>query len=179
MKASGKNRRRWQNILINKKVQVRITAINLVFMVIAVFLNTAVMLSSSLCNIYYAEGSQFWKFVDMYALSSEILTFSLTAAFVLAFFCQIIITHQVCGPLVNFKNSFNKISQGDLTRKVHLRKNDLLKNEAAQFNQMIDHLSAHIEEVKKDNQLMYSFLKTLADHSGQPGGSEGLFKRYL
>ena len=176
MKASDKNRRSWKNILINRKVQIRITAINLIFMVVAVALNTAVMLSSSLCNIYYAEGSQFWKFVDMYALSSEILTFSLTGAFVLAFFCQIVITHQVCGPLVNFKHSFNQISQGNLTRKVNLRKNDLLKNEAVQFNQMIDGLSTHIEEVKKDNQLMYAVLKSMADHPDEPERIENACK---
>ena len=141
-------------------------------MVIVVGLNTAVMLSSSLCNIYYSEGSRFWQFIDMYALSSEILTFSLTAAFVLAFVCQLIVTHQVCGPLVNFKNSFDRISQGDLTRKVRLRKNDLLKAEAMQFNQMLDHLSAHIEDVKNDNRMMFSVLQSLADESGESKRTE-------
>jgi methyl-accepting chemotaxis protein len=172
MKPTQKNQRHWKNILINRRVQIRITAINLIFMIVVVGLNTAVMLSSSLCNIYYSEGSRFWQVLDMYALSSEILTLSLTAAFVLAFICQLIVTHQVCGPLVNFKNSFDRISQGDLTRKVCLRKNDLLKAEALQFNQMLDHLSARIEDVKNDNRMMAALLHSMAEDPDASKSSE-------
>ena len=153
------NQRSWKNYLINKNVQIRITVINLIYMVIAVILNTAVILSSSVCNIYYAGESGLWQTIDMYALSSEILTFSLAAVFILAVINQITVTHQVCGPLVNFTNSFKKVAQGDLTRRVNLRAKDLLKEEAGHFNDMVDQLSNHIAALKADNQLLLSIIK--------------------
>ena len=170
---SSKNRRSWKNYLINKKVQLRITAINLVFMGVAVLLNTAIMLSSSLCNIFYTGESVWTQVLDMYALSSDLLVISLVVAFVLAVISQILLTHQFCGPLINFSHSFSKISRGDLTRKVHLRNRDLLKPEADQFNDMVTNLSRHIEALKADNQIL---LATLKDVSADPNSIEKVAK---
>jgi methyl-accepting chemotaxis protein len=161
------NRRSWKNYLINKNVQIRITVVNLAYMILAVLANTAVILSSSICNIYYSGDTQFWKAIDLYALGSEVFTFSLAAIFVLAVVNQMWVTHKFCGPLVNFTNSFKKIAQGDLTRKVILRSRDLLKEEAGQFNDMVDDLSQHIEALKNDNRLLLSTLKDIVDDNGQ------------
>jgi methyl-accepting chemotaxis protein len=161
------NRRSWKNYLINKNVQLRITLVNLVYMILAVMANTAIMLSSSICNIYYTGDTQFWKAIDLYALGSEVFTFSLAAIFVLAVVNQMWVTHKFCGPLVNFTNSFKKIAQGDLTRKVNLRTKDLLKEEALQFNDMMDDLSYHIEALKNDNRLLLSALKGVVAANGQ------------
>jgi methyl-accepting chemotaxis protein len=136
-------------------------------MLLAVIANTAIMLSSSICNIYYSGGAQFWKAIDLYALASEVFTFSLAAVFILAVINQIWVTHKFCGPLVNFTNSFQKIAQGDLTRKVVLRSKDFLKEEADQFNTMMDNLSHHIEELKNDNQLLLATLKDVVNDNGQ------------
>jgi methyl-accepting chemotaxis protein len=157
------NRRSWKNYLINKNVQIRITVVNLVYMLLAVVANTAIILSSSICNIYYSGDTQFWKAIDLYALGSEVFTFSLAAIFVLAVVNQTWVTHKFCGPLVNFTNSFKKIAQGDLTRKVVLRSRDLLKEEASQFNDMVEDLSHHIEALKNDNRLLLSTLKDIVD----------------
>ncbi|MHC4456838.1 MAG: hypothetical protein ACYS0I_07055 [Planctomycetota bacterium] len=161
------NRRNWKNYLINKNVQIRITVVNLAYMLLAVLANTAIILSSSICNIYYSGDTQFWKAIDLYALGSEVFTFSLAAIFVLAVVNQMWVTHKFCGPLVNFTNSFKKVAQGDLTRKVVLRSRDLLKKEAGQFNDMVDDLSHHIEALKNDNRLLLSTLKGIVDDNGQ------------
>ncbi|UCH23234.1 MAG: methyl-accepting chemotaxis protein [Deltaproteobacteria bacterium] len=166
--ARKKNRRSWKNYLINKNVQMKITGINLAYMLLAVLANTAIMLSSSICNIYYSDDTQFWKAIDFYILGSEVFTFSLVAVFILAVANQMWVTHKFCGPLVNFTHSFNKIAQGDLTRKVILRSKDLLKREASQFNDMMDDLSLHIEALKKDNRLLLSTLKDIIEDNGQP-----------
>ena len=63
--------------------------------------------------------------------------------------------------------TFKKIAQGDLTRKVVLRSRDLLKEEAGQFNDMVDDLSHHIEALKNDNRLLLSTLKGIVDDNGQ------------
>ena len=145
-------------------------AVNMISMVAIVLINTAIMLTSSLCNIYYTDDSVWWKAVDMYALSSEILVFSLAAVVILAVFSQMAISHKICGPLVNFSNSFKCMAKGDLTRKVHLRRKDLLKNEANQFNEMLTQLSVHIEVLKKDNRKLMQLLRKVADNGSDPDG---------
>jgi len=167
MKAA-KNRRSWKNLLINKKVQLRVTMINLIFLFTAIGINTAIMLNSSLCNIFYTDSQGVMKFVDMYVLSSEILLFSLVAVLVLAVASQIVVTHQVCGPLVNFSHSFRKAADGDLTRPVRLRSRDLLQDEARQFNEMIANLSLYIEAVKTDNRMLLQAIKALDEKNPDP-----------
>jgi methyl-accepting chemotaxis protein len=164
----GKNRRSWKNLLINKKVQLRVTMINLIFLFVAIGINTAIMLNSSLCNIFYTDTNGVMQFVDMYVLSSEILLFSLVAVLILAVVSQMVVTHQVCGPLVNFTHSFRKAADGDLTRPVHLRSRDLLQDEARAFNQMISNLSTYIEAVKTDNRILMKAIKSLDTQSPDP-----------
>ena len=163
------NQRNWKSILINKKIQFRIIAINLICMSIAVGINTAVMFSSSVCNIYYSDDSGLLKFIDMYTLSSEVLNFSLAVIFVLAVISQILLTHKICGPLVNFTNSYQKMSQGDLTRPVRLRSGDLLVEEAEQFNAMVSGLSKHIEALSQDNRNLLAKLKELSADTADQG----------
>ncbi len=156
------NKRNWKNLLINNKIQFRIVLINLICMFLVVGINTAVMFSSSICNIYYEGNDGLLKIIDMYTLSSEVLTFSLAAIFILAVISQVLLTHRICGPLVNFTNSFQRISQGDLTRPVRLRPGDLLAEEAKQFNAMVSDLSKHIEALSQDNRILFAILKELS-----------------
>jgi hypothetical protein len=60
---------------------------------------------------------------------------------------------------LKFSNTFKKIAQGDLTRKVFLRRYDFLKNEASQVNDMIDSLSHCITTIKKHNDRLLSIIK--------------------
>ncbi len=78
------NKRNWKNLLINNKIQFRIVLINLICMFLVVGINTAVMFSSSICNIYYEGNDGLLKIIDMYTLSSEVLTFSLAAIFIIS-----------------------------------------------------------------------------------------------
>jgi len=131
------------------------------------------MFSSSICNIYYEGDDGFLKLIDMYTLSSEVLTFSLTAIFIMAIISQVLLTHKVCGPLVNFSNSFQSMSQGDLTRPVKIRSGDLLSEESKQFNAMLSDLSGHIGDLRQDNRLLWTILKKLsADPADQANINE-------
>ena len=156
------NKRNWKNLLINNKIQFRIVLINLICMFLVVGINTAVMFSSSICNIYYEGNDGLLKIIDMYTLSSEVLTFSLAAIFILAVISQVLLTHKICGPLVNFTNSFQRISRGDLTRPIKLRSGDLLSEESKQFNAMLSDLSGHIGDLRQDNRILFAILKELS-----------------
>jgi methyl-accepting chemotaxis protein len=92
----------------------------------------------------------------------ERLSFALIAVFIISLIYQMIINHKFCGPLVNFSNTFQKISQGDLTRKIYLRRYDFLKNEAAQVNNMIHFLSDRIMTFKKDHGRLISTLNEVS-----------------
>jgi methyl-accepting chemotaxis protein len=74
---------------------------------------------------------------------------------------QGLVIHKLCGPLVNFGKIFNKISQGDLTQKIILRRRDFLQNEAHQVNEMLDSLTDSLSAIKKENTLLLSELEQL------------------
>lgn len=90
------------------------------------------------------------------------LSLALIAVLLISLIYQMIINHKFCGPLVNFSHTFKKIIQGDLTRKIYLRRYDFLKNEAAQVNDMIDSLSDHIMTLKKDHDHLLSAIEDMS-----------------
>jgi len=96
------------------------------------------------------------------------LSLALIAVLLISLIYQMIINHKFCGPLINFSNTFKKITQGDLTRKIYLRRYDFLKNEAAQVNDMIDWLSDHIMTIKKDHDLLIATLKDVTAGEMEP-----------
>ena len=83
---------------------------------------------------------------------------SIGFGFVLLIVCiqQVVIIHKLCGPLVNFGKILNKISQGDLTQKIILRRRDFLQREAQQVNEMLDSLTDTFSAIKKTNTLLLS-----------------------
>jgi signal transduction histidine kinase len=62
---------------------------------------------------------------------------------------QIIFSHRLCGPFVNMNHTFERLSKGDLTRKVFLRRKDFLKKEAESINSVVDALNNRICMLKK------------------------------
>ena len=47
------------------------------------------------------------------------------------------LSHRVAGPVFNIERELSQIAQGDLTRRINLRKNDDLKKLAAEINRAI------------------------------------------
>jgi len=154
------NRRQLKNYLIANKIHFKMMLANLILMLL-VF---AVILGAVLFPFYH----EIFKINDMYAqhysakffiVLLDRISLALVAVLLIGLIYQMIINHKFCGPLVNFSNTFKKISQGDLTRKIFLRQYDFLKNEAAQVNDMIDFLSDHIMTIKKDHNLLIATLE--------------------
>jgi nitrogen fixation/metabolism regulation signal transduction histidine kinase len=81
-----------------------------------------------------------------------VLYILLLVVFLMSIIAQLRMTHRVCGPLVNFCNIFKKIYSGDLFERVQLRKHDLLKKEAAAFNEMVTRISDLVNELKAENE---------------------------
>ena len=47
-------------------------------------------------------------------------------------------SHRIAGPVFRFKETFRRISAGDMAARIHLRKGDHLHDLAESFNQMLD-----------------------------------------
>jgi signal transduction histidine kinase len=88
---------------------------------------------------------------QLFLLISERLLLALGISLILYSIHQILITHKFCGPITNFSNTFKKIIEGDLTRKVHLRDSDYLKEEAHCINEMIDVVANTLASIKEEN----------------------------
>ena len=151
------NRRQLKNYLIANKIHFKMMLANLALMLL-IFI---VILGEVLVPFYH----EMFKIDDIYAqhysakffiVLLDRISLALFAVLLISLIYQMIINHKFCGPLVNFSHTFKKVAQGDLTRKVYLRRYDFHKNEAAQVNDMIDFLSDHIKTLKKDHEQLLS-----------------------
>ena len=151
------NRRQLKNYLIANKIHFKMMLANLALMLL-IFI---VILGEVLVPFYH----EMFKIDDIYAqhysakffiVLLDRISLALLAVLLISLIYQMIINHKFCGPLVNFSHTFKKVAQGDLTRKVYLRRYDFHKNEAAQVNDMIDFLSDHIKTLKKDHEQLLS-----------------------
>ncbi|MBU1170864.1 MAG: methyl-accepting chemotaxis protein [Proteobacteria bacterium] len=146
------NRRLKKNIVINRGLQFKIIMTSMVYMFLVMLVTTGAilfplifdMLSSSDLNVQYAAAQTFL------VLAKRLMP-SMVVLFALFFFHQLFITHRICGPLVNFTNTFRRISNGDLTRRVTLRKGDYLKKECDIINGMIEGLSDHFHQISTNH----------------------------
>jgi len=157
------NRRHLKNYLVANKIHFKMMLANLILMLLAY----VVVIGTVLYPFYH----EIFKINDIYAqhysakffvVLLDRLSLALIAVLLISLIYQIIINHKFCGPLVNFSNTFKKISQGDLTRKIYLRRYDFLKNEAGQVNDMIDSLSDHIRTLKKDHDHLLSAIEGMS-----------------
>lgn len=155
-------RRNLKNYLIANKIHLKMMLANLIFMLL-VFVVTLGM-------VLFPFYHEIFKFNDIYAqhysakffiVLLDRLSLAFFAVLLFSLIYQMIINHKFCGPLVNFSETFKKVAQGDLTRKIYLRRYDFLKNEAVQVNDMIDWLSDHIMIIKKDHKRLLSALEDM------------------
>jgi methyl-accepting chemotaxis protein len=157
------NRRHLKNYLVANKIHFKMMLANLMLMLLVL----VVVIGTVLYPFYH----EIFKINDIYAqhysakffvVLLDRLSFALIGVLLISLIYQMIINHKFCGPLVNFSNTFKKISQGDLTRKIFLRRYDFLKNEAGQVNDMIDSLSDHIRTLKKDHDHLLSAIEGMS-----------------
>lgn len=75
------------------------------------------------------------------------------------------LSHRVAGPVFRIERDLAEISQGDLTRRIVLRKNDDLKKLASEINKFISQLDNHLSNIKAD----FSKLQTSLIQAKQEG----------
>jgi signal transduction histidine kinase len=145
------NSRSWKNFLVRRDVQLPIIAANLAFLAVV----TAVLVAALLSPLYYdmLNAESLWAqnvSGNLFLVLLRRIALAMLLILIMAAAHQIILSHRFCGPLVNFGYTFEKMIRGDFSRKVHLRKNDFLKAEAAQVNTIIDRLNTDGQALKEN-----------------------------
>ena len=157
--------RKFRNYFINKNLQLKIAVTNLMYIILVFAILILAVLTPFYFDIFQeSELCRQYLSAKLFIVLLERLVIAVVGLSVVAFLHQIVITHKFCGPLVNIGNSFEKISKGDFSRKIHLREYDFLKNEGQQVNDMIVGLSNRVAEIKKENNLLVSALKEVTDN---------------
>ena len=154
------DRRRLRNYLVNKEVQLKIVCINLVYMLIITIVTLIVLLSPILHDMLLSDDLDVqYRAAQSFLILMRRLAPAVVVMLVLNSLHQLFLTHRICGPLVNFAHTFKKISEGDLTRKVFLRKKDYLRAECERINEMVDSLATFIANVKGTNEKLISVIE--------------------
>jgi methyl-accepting chemotaxis protein len=156
--------RKIRNYIVDGDIQIRIIVLNLfymsamaIFIVILIFYPVVYNMFSEDLEVQYRSAQTFIMIIKQ-------LIPALLVILGLYTLHQIIITHRICGPLVNFTHTFSKLAEGDLTRKVYLRQGDYLKKECQKINEMIDGLSGILKRVMTDHEKLITSLEDAMSH---------------
>jgi methyl-accepting chemotaxis protein len=159
----AKNRRKIKNYILNKK-QLVIVIISTVYFFLSLIAVMTVIIAPIYSDIFQSnEAVAQIEAAKDFILLSEKLAIAISAIFTFTIVPLIWITHKFFGPLVNFTNIFQKVTSGDLTARIILRRGDLLKSEAVLANEMIQSLGMAISEVKKQNHHLVATLHGIVE----------------
>jgi methyl-accepting chemotaxis protein len=157
------NRRKLKNFILNKK-QLAVVIISTVYLFLSLVAILTVIIAPVYSDIFQSNESIAQReAAKVFILLSEKLAIALSAIFILTIAPLIWITHRFFGPLINFKNIFQRVAGGDLTARIFLRRGDLLKSEATLANEMIQSLAMVISEVKKQNHHLVATLHGIVE----------------
>ena len=155
------NRRKLRNFFISKETQRPLVVAHITYLVLV----TAVIIATMLSPLYFDIFSTNELWVKHFSAKMFIILIERTAfaglfVVILSFFHFIVLTHKLCGPLVNIGNTIRRITAKDFTRMVYLRKGDFLEKEATQINKMMEELSGSLEIIRKENSLLIEDLES-------------------
>ena len=155
-----KRLRKIHNYLIARDIQLRIVITNFLYLCLISLVLILSVLSPYFYDIF--KNDELWVqylSAKTFIVLLDRLIIALPLIFVISFIHFIVLTHRFCGPLINIKNTIQEVARGNFTRKVYLRKNDFLKEEAATLNHMIDQLSGYFEDIKEENTTLLAIIE--------------------
>lgn len=147
-----KYKRKWINYIVDWDLQFRIISQSLIYMFFIVLITVGVILSPLIYDMVFSTNLDVqYQSAQTFLVLVKRLVPAIIVVLVLFTVHQIIITHKICGPLVNFSHTFKRLAEGDLTRKIYLRQGDYLKRECDKINDMIDGLSGILRRLIGDH----------------------------
>ena len=158
---SPKSRRRFRNYLVKRDLQLRGIFYNMIFLLIVALITLITALSPMLQKMTASYDIE----VQYYAaatLLSFLKRWTPVMVFVLVIFIahQLLLTHRICGPLINFMRTIKGIAKGDLTRRCSIRKADFLGEECNEINQMMNGLIELLSEAQMEGENLYTLFES-------------------
>ena len=158
--------RKLRNYFRYKDLQIRIIATSLIYMFLIILTTLGVILYPLIIDMFLSDDiNTQYQAAQTFIMLMRRLVLAVVIMFSVVFLHQVSITHRICGPLINFTNSFRKISEGDLTRKVFLRQGDYLKKECQRINDMIDGLVILVSRFRADHGRLITVLEKARKHA--------------
>ena len=155
-----KGRRR--RFIVNKRIQYKFFIIVISYLLFIVFLLGFLMFIPSILGL---SGEA--AFEKQVVAAQEFLTLhkrfwpSILAIILILGIHSIYIFHRVFGPMYRFKDAFERISKGDLSFNIQLRRSDYLVVEKDSINNMINSLREIIGSLKRDHMTFFEEIKQL------------------
>lgn len=154
--------RKASNYLIKKDIQLRGILYNVVFLLLVALITLVAALAPMWQKILHSQDID----VQFYA-AAMLLNFLkwwtpvMAVVFVVFIVHQLILSHRVCGPLVNFMHTIRGAASGNLTRKIYLRNGDYLGDECNEINQMISGLTDLLSATRSEGEDLYALFENL------------------
>jgi methyl-accepting chemotaxis protein len=146
-------KRSFRNYLVSKDLQLHLLSRSFIYACVVALASMGIILYPLIRDILFLDDlERQYEAAQTFLSLVKWLIPAILLLLVLFMGHLIVITHRICGPLVNFGHTFDRIARGDLTRKVHLRKGDFLINECEKINHMIDGISGIISHLQDDHQ---------------------------
>ncbi len=159
-------KRKLRNYLINNDLQLRLIRNNIFYLVLCVIITVSILLYPLIHDMMFLPDIESqYRAAQTFLLLVKWLVPAILIVLILFMGHTIITTHRICGPLVNFTHTFDRLAQGDLTRKVYMRKGDYLKNECERINLMVDGISGIIDRLFANHNKLLSTLQSLNEQA--------------
>ena len=146
---SKNNQRKLRNYLFVNKAQMTLGVSNLMLLLL-MFGTVIFTILSPLYTIIFQSPDIYVQHTSskVFLLMLERGAIAFVFLLVVVLLHQIFFVHKICGPLVSFKHTLDKLHIGDFTRRVHLRRKDFFKQEATQMNEMLENISKLVLAVR-------------------------------
>lgn len=157
--------RKLKNYFINNDLQLRMISSSLIYMFVVVLAMLAVVLFPIIQEMMTAEDIDAQYFAARtFLMMTRRLVPAVAIMLAAIFIHQVVLSHRICGPLVNFTHTFKRIGEGDFSRRVFLRHGDYLKRECDRINEMIDGFSVLVARIRGDNRKLMRLLEETLEH---------------
>jgi methyl-accepting chemotaxis protein len=162
---------RRRKYLIDKKIQLRLALYNGVYFLIIIavvgaglYLPLVLQLSDPHLDIAQKALVANRIYYLQYRLGPVLLI-------VLLVLCvhSVFILHKIAGPLYRFRATFQQVAAGDLSKAVRIRQGDLLLNEQAKIEEMIEALRSKLIHIRHVQAAMEDVIHRLVQDFSQGG----------
>ena len=112
------------------------------------------VLTKTLSKVYPAEGIK-----EVYGILNSTLILRLLLMIPVIIVAAMYVSHRIAGPVYRLEKELIQIGEGDLSRRLVLRKNDDLKKMANEMNNVMDRLDNHFSLIKSHIAILEDSLK--------------------